>query len=248
VSAPQIGLRSIKKQMTSESIANAALALTLEKGLANVTVEDIARVAFVSPRTFSNYYSCKEAAVVAAGNEFSGLLKQFATAPTDEPPLHVLRREVTEFLRRRSPDDLERSRGRLKLMTDNPSLVPYQVALYDDLEREFRSIVAQRSGTDLRTDMYPWLVAAAAMSAARVAMRVWAQSDATADALPGIIEAAFDQVDNGFASPRDARPTLSVTEIPAQPEGPEMADAPEVARVPDRAGAPRLAEAQRQSR
>jgi hypothetical protein len=86
-------------------------------------------------------------------------------------------------------------------MEENPSLVPYQVASYDELEREFRSIVAQRSGTDVRTDMYPWLVAAAAMSAARIAMRVWAQSGADAELLPGLISAAFDQIDSGYKGP-----------------------------------------------
>jgi AcrR family transcriptional regulator len=193
-----MGLRSIKKQMAREAIANAALRLTLEKGLANVTIDEIARIAFVSPRTFSNYFSCKEEAVVAAGNDFSGLLERFVDAPSDEPPMRVLRRELTEFLRHRSPEELEQSRGRLQLMEENPSLVPYQVASYDELEREFRSIVAQRSGTDVRTDMYPWLVAAAAMSAARIAMRVWGQSGADAEQLPGLLSAAFDQIDSGY--------------------------------------------------
>jgi AcrR family transcriptional regulator len=187
--------------MAREAIANAALNLTLEKGLANVTIDEIARIAFVSPRTFSNYFSCKEEAVVAAGNDFAGLLERFVGAPSDEPPMQVLRRELTEFLHARSPEELQQSRGRLKLMEENPSLVPYQVASYDELEREFRSIVAQRSGTDIRTDMYPWLVAAAAMSAARIAMRVWAQSGGEAEQLPTLLMEAFDQIDNGYRGP-----------------------------------------------
>jgi hypothetical protein len=86
-------------------------------------------------------------------------------------------------------------------MEENPSLVPFQVAVYHELEREFRSIIAQRSGTDLRTDMYPWLVASAAMSAARIAMRVWAQSGADAEELPGLIASAFDQIERGLKMP-----------------------------------------------
>jgi AcrR family transcriptional regulator len=212
-----MGLRSIKKQMAREAIANAALRLTLDKGLANVTIDEIARIAFVSPRTFSNYFSCKEEAVVAAGNDFSGLLERFVDAPSDEPPMQVLRRELTEFLRHRSPEELEQSRGRLQLMEENPSLVPYQVASYDELEREFRSIVAQRSGTDVRSDMYPWLVAAAAMSAARIAMRVWAQSGSDAELLPGLISAAFDQIDSGYKGPVEhPDPGRSDNLVPAQ--------------------------------
>jgi AcrR family transcriptional regulator len=192
--------RSVKKQRARDAIANAALKLTLENGLGAVNIDKIARQAGVSPRTVSSYFQCKEEAVVAAGNDFTGLLERFVDAPIDEPPMQVLRREVTEFLRHRSPEELEQSRGRLQLMEENPSLVPFQVASYHALEREFRSIVAQRSGTDVRTDMYPWLVAAAAMSAARIAMRVWAQSGADAELLPGLITEAFDQIDAGFRS------------------------------------------------
>lgn len=56
--------------------AKAALALTKKRFLANVTLEEVGRVAFVSPRTVSNYISFKEEAVVAAGSEFTGLLEQ----------------------------------------------------------------------------------------------------------------------------------------------------------------------------
>jgi AcrR family transcriptional regulator len=199
-----VGLRARKKSMARETIANAALTLTKERGLANVTLEEVGRMAFVSPRTVSNYFSCKEEAVVAAGSEFKGLLERFTQAPDDEPPLQVLRREVTEFLRHRTPLELEESRGRVQLMEENPSLVPFQVAVYHELEREFRSIIAQRSGTDLRTNMYPWLVASAAMSAARIAMRVWAQSGADAERLPGLIASAFDQIEGGLKMPVQA--------------------------------------------
>jgi hypothetical protein len=41
-------------------------------------------------------------------------------------------------------------------------------------------------------------VAAAAMSAARIAMRVWAQSGADAERLPGLMIETFDQIDTGF--------------------------------------------------
>ena len=203
---PREGLRTLKKQMARQTIAQAALRLTLDKGLANVTVEEIAHLAFVSPRTISNYFSCKEEAVVAAGNNFTGLLERVRQAPMDEYPLLVLRREITEFLQHRSPEELETSRERLQLMEDNPMLRPYQVASYDDLERELRSVIAERTGTDLRTDMYPWLVAAGAMSATRIAMRIWAETGAGADVLPGLIAAAFDQVDAGFRPDAESAP------------------------------------------
>ena len=77
-----VGLRSIKKQLTRESIADAALRLSLEKGLSHITIDEIAHLAFVSPRTVSNYFSCKEEAVVAAGSTLPDLIALFARAPS----------------------------------------------------------------------------------------------------------------------------------------------------------------------
>src|SRR6187551_1090508 len=94
---PQEGLRSIKKRMTRDQIADAALQLTLEKGLENVTSDEIAHLAFVSPRTVSNYFSCKEEAVVAAGSSLPELVELYARSPQDDAPLHALRQVVTAF-------------------------------------------------------------------------------------------------------------------------------------------------------
>ena len=216
---PRESLRTLKKQMARQAIAEAALQLTLEKGLAHVTSDEIAHLAFVSPRTVSNYFSCKEEAVVAAVNNFTGLVEQVHQAPIDEPPLLVLRREITEFLRHRTPEELATSRERLQLMEDNPSLRPYQVASYDDLQQQFQSIIADRIGTDVRTDMYPWLVAASATSATTIAMRIWAQTGAEHGVLPGLLAAAFDHIDAGL---RPAAAELSQPALPQQADRTRM--------------------------
>jgi AcrR family transcriptional regulator len=211
----------LKKQMARQAIAEAALHLTLEKGLAHVTSDEIAHLAFVSPRTISNYFSCKEEAVVAAGNNFIGLIERVRQAPMDEHPLLVLRREITEFLCHRTPEELETSRERLQLMENNPSLRPYQVASYYDLQQQFQSIIAERTGTGVQTDMYLWLVAASAVSATTIAMRIWAQTGADPQVLPGLLAAAFDHIDAGLR-PADAKPT--------QPALPQQADSTRMSR------------------
>ena len=43
------GLRELKKQITRETIADAAVQLALEKRPRHVTIEEIAHVAFISP-------------------------------------------------------------------------------------------------------------------------------------------------------------------------------------------------------
>jgi AcrR family transcriptional regulator len=59
------GLRERKKQETRIALSWAAVRLTVERGLANVRIEDIAAEAGVSLRTFRNYFSSKAEAIAA---------------------------------------------------------------------------------------------------------------------------------------------------------------------------------------
>src|SRR5207247_4530384 len=49
-----------------KALRDAALRLALECGPDNVRVDDIAEAAGVSPRTYNNYFSSREQAIVAA--------------------------------------------------------------------------------------------------------------------------------------------------------------------------------------
>src|SRR5690348_4933919 len=60
------GLRERKKEATREALRAAALRLALERGPDNVRVGDIAAAAGVSLRTYNNYFSSREQAIIAA--------------------------------------------------------------------------------------------------------------------------------------------------------------------------------------
>lgn len=64
-------LREQRRTSTRREIAVAAVDLVLERGLAEVTVEDIAKAAGISPRTFFNYFPSKKSAVVAGPEPLS---------------------------------------------------------------------------------------------------------------------------------------------------------------------------------
>lgn len=68
------GLRERKRLATRRAIQRAALTVVQEQGLEAATVDEISRVAGVSPRTFFNYFPAKEDALLGepptlAGNE-----------------------------------------------------------------------------------------------------------------------------------------------------------------------------------
>ncbi|WP_164737315.1 TetR/AcrR family transcriptional regulator [Georgenia sp. SYP-B2076] len=203
--AKKMGLRERKKHLTRESIAEAALALSMDRGLTNVTIDEIADLAFVSPRTVSNYFSCKEEAVAAAGtHDLESVVEQLAARPDAEPTMVALRHVFVDFARSRPPNQLRLEVEKIRLEQEHPSLRPYWVARYDALEAAVRDAVAARTGTDPAWDIYPSLAAAAAVSAVSASMRLWARGDAAPAGLADLIDAAFDQIDAGLRAPGQA--------------------------------------------
>src|SRR5690349_17205711 len=64
-SGVETGLRERKRRETRATLSLAANRLCVQRGWENVTVDDIAAAANVSPRTFRNYFSTKAEAVAA---------------------------------------------------------------------------------------------------------------------------------------------------------------------------------------
>src|SRR5215470_9587187 len=93
VADPPVSLRERKKAATRRLLRRAALDLVAERGLANVTVEDIAEAADVSPRTFFNYFPSKEAALFGGSDpdRADRLRKRVASEAPGEPALSALR-------------------------------------------------------------------------------------------------------------------------------------------------------------
>lgn len=61
-------LRERKKEKTRAGIHTAAVRLTMERGLADVSIHAICSAADVSSRTFFNYFPSKVAAVIGSGD------------------------------------------------------------------------------------------------------------------------------------------------------------------------------------
>ncbi|WP_433787354.1 TetR family transcriptional regulator [Actinomycetospora sp. CA-101289] len=193
------GLRERKKLRTRHALGAAALELAVRHGLDGVTVEQIAEAADVSPRTFFNYFSSKEEAVVAADVERArATAERLAARPADEPVLVSVRavvREMVEGADARARDWVRQ----VRLVRANPALVPHQLAAYAAMEQQFAAVIAERTGL-AADDLYPALTAAAVMSATRTATTRWLASDGATD-LVAWLDEALDLLETGLGRP-----------------------------------------------
>src|SRR4051812_37230911 len=186
-----LGLRERKKRATRQALHSAALRLVAERGFEDVTIEDIAAAADVSPRTFFNYFGSKEDVIVNPDADRVERLKVLLASHTsaEEQPLDVLEsvllENLGEFAERREEWLL-----RLRLVREIPALTPRHLAAYDALERALIDDVVRRTGQDETTDIIPLLVAGAAMTALRAAIASWGAGDGLTS-LPDLVREAF---------------------------------------------------------
>lgn len=147
-SPPVEGLRERKKRERGQALRRAAIDLALEKGYHNVTVEDICERCGVSRRTFFNYYSSKEEALLGRADtvfdeEDQPAIEEFeAGGPHGRLVAdleHLLAFIVATRLKKR--DDMHQYHLMLK---QDPTLIPLQMARMGNNERLFRQIIQRR--------------------------------------------------------------------------------------------------------
>ncbi|TMR35994.1 TetR family transcriptional regulator [Nonomuraea zeae] len=199
-SADELGRRDRKKLETRTALEHAALTLVAERGLAGVTVEDIAEAVDVSSRTFFNYFPAKEDALLGPGPASAAELREKLDAlPADVPVLEALR-----LMSRIEAEHVQEQREqwllRLKVFEQNPSLLPRLVAGGTETERVVTETVARRAGVEPGTTGYPELATAAAMAAFRVAMMRWSAAGGH-PALADLVDEAFSQLAAGLPNP-----------------------------------------------
>jgi AcrR family transcriptional regulator len=194
------GLRERKKQATRDALSWAALRLSVERGFANVLVEDIAAAAGVSPRTFNNYFSSKQEAICS---RMLDRTEQAAVAlrqrPADEPLWDALIAAVTEPYQGSGVPDRTWIDG-VRLVLATPELWGEFRKMSIGMERSLRDAVAERTGTDPERDMYPNLVAVVVTAATGVATDRWLKADPPVPLGP-LLRDALRQIAAGLPTP-----------------------------------------------
>jgi AcrR family transcriptional regulator len=177
------GLRERKKLATRAALGQAAWQLTIERGYAHTRVEDIAAAAGVSARTFSNYFSSKEEALLSVGEDRGArMVAALRRRPDGESLWEALAHAVSE------------------------QFAAAQRRLHSAIEAALTAAIGERTGTDPERDLYPRLVASVVVSATQTAFDHWRTSE-SGTPFPEVLQEVLQQVAAGLPAPSRAGPT-----------------------------------------
>ena len=124
-----LGLRERKKLRTRATLIDAAVELCNRQGFERTTVEQIAAIADVSPRTFSRYFATKDAVVLAFIDDVvDNIAVELARQPADISDLEALyRAHVQAFNNTKTAPanglTAERLLASARIITSSPALM-----------------------------------------------------------------------------------------------------------------------------
>ncbi|MGW4795312.1 TetR family transcriptional regulator [Nonomuraea sp. NPDC004297] len=154
------GLRERTRRAVTMQLADVAMELFSSRGFDETTVEDIAKAAGISKRSFFRYFPTKEDVVFegvhALGDD---IVEELEARPEGEGPweaLHVVLRDWSQ----------EITDERHRLIASTPALRARFHETRDGIRRQFAEIVRRRFGLDAFTAELVTACAAAALDSA----------------------------------------------------------------------------------
>jgi AcrR family transcriptional regulator len=155
----------------------------------------------VSPRTFNNYFASKDEAFLATAYDRGARMQAaLAARPADEPLWPAVINAVVGGFADEAVDLRQARRIR-----PTPALAAEQLKAIMVIERALADEIARRIGADLEHDLYPRLVAGAAISATRVTVEHWLRSESDLP-FPPVLREALERVAAGLPLPAERRP------------------------------------------
>lgn len=183
-----LGLRERKRRATSRSIQFAVLELAADRGLDQVTVDEVSRVANISPRTFFNYFPSKEAAMVGEDPLAlqPHLIDEFVEADPEVDLIDGLH-ELIQHLALMRAGDRQLHQLRRTVLRDYPELFmikvagmhSFEVQLAEGVERRLLVLQGGPGASDAEGELAvrARLIAMLAIATVRHAFAFWAESD-----------------------------------------------------------------------
>ena len=149
------------------------LQLFAAKGFDDTTVEDIAEVVGVSPRTFHRYFARKDDVVLA---DHETRLERFLTRLHDGAASETVLGAVRHAALEAAAESSDRDRTRAEIIAATPALRAQNLSRYDDWAGAITEFAADAVGEE-PGDRWPTVVGACAMASLTSARRRWLAVD-----------------------------------------------------------------------
>jgi AcrR family transcriptional regulator len=167
-------LRERRRRQTSLDIHHAALRLARQRGVDNVTVDEISVEAGVSSRTFFNYFTNEESAIAYAPLDIPAEVaaKFVAAGPA---PHSVLLNDVIAMTTRNlaeNPPSREEMADLFAVGRSSAGVASALLSQFAQFETRLAELVAERAGMQAGDDV-PTLIAALTQAVMRTGMARW---------------------------------------------------------------------------
>jgi AcrR family transcriptional regulator len=196
------GLRQRKRRETRAALNQTAIRLCMQRGWENVTVDDIAAAANVSPRTFRNYFSTKAEAVAAGHLErMLRIADELRARPADEQLWTAITNSVcTQFEppvhKCEDVRDASRWMERIRFIFTEPAIHGEVLKASASAQIELAKAISERIGVSRANELYPQLVAAVVVAVVGVVSDRWLRGGPSGSIVP-LMRTAFDLVATG---------------------------------------------------
>jgi AcrR family transcriptional regulator len=185
VPAPPPSLKVRKQQLVRAALAAAAEELFLSRGFEKTTVEQIARAAGVSRRTFFRYYEAKEDVMVERSDRLGErLLAELAARPRSEPPLLAIRNALVPAVEA-GLEERGLIRYIIRVLRETSALRRAMMERRNRLEERIAALMARRLGAR-RNDNTPMLLAFVTRALHDTAFNAW--YDHETDDIAGLVD------------------------------------------------------------
>lgn len=195
------GLRERRRRAAIRRIQEAALDLFDERGFENVTIEEIAEAADVSPSSVYRYLGTKEGVVLYDEFDFR-LIDAVEAELASHPPVEAVRRALSSVMAAFFGRDEDLARRKLRYVLEDPHLHAAMTQQVDALSQLVSDALA-RSSNRQADELEIQVIASTLVWALTAAVRRW-HADGYARPLQLLLEEALEVVERGLQLDRPA--------------------------------------------
>jgi AcrR family transcriptional regulator len=189
------GLRERKKQAAMRRIQEVALDLFDQRGFGNVSIEEIASAADVSPSSVYRYFGTKEQVVLHDEYDLE-FMDVIETELASHRPVEAVRRALARVMADYFERDDDLARRKTTYAYEEPALRAATLELTDDFVSMVAEALARATGRS-PDDLQIQVTAAALIGAITTAARHWAARHYTTD-LQAEMDAALSVLERGL--------------------------------------------------